>query len=198
MSGRKRLHHLSARSTPLCDTWPFVDFADPRYRPPVHVRVASPDDAEGVARVHERAWRVGYAHVFDAEKLAARRVDVDRWRSMLEESMQRRTTFVADRGGRIIGFAAVGPSREEAAVGELYALYVDPEAWGEGAGRALIETAEERLAADGFREATLWVLEDNPRARRFYEAASWLVDGARKLDEHLETLVPEVRYRKVL
>jgi hypothetical protein len=39
------------------------------------------------------------------------------------------------------------------------------------------------------------VLEDNPRARRFYELAGWSVDGAVKQDEFLETLVREVRYR---
>ena len=67
---------------------------------------------------------------------------------------------VGDAG--VIGFASVGPSRDEHEVGELYAIYVDPDAWSTGAGRALIERAEERLR-DDYPEATLWVLEDNPR-----------------------------------
>jgi ribosomal protein S18 acetylase RimI-like enzyme len=91
----------------------------------------------------------------------------------------------------------VGPSRDETAVGELYAIYVDPDDWSRGAGRALIARAEERLAED-YGVATLWVLEGNPRARRFYEAAGWQVDGARQAVERLGASPAEVRYRKRL
>ena len=72
----------------------------------------------------------------------------------------------------IVGFASVGPSRDERGIGELYAIYVEPDQWSTGAGRALIERAEERLR-HAYGEATLWVLEDNPRARAFYERGGW-------------------------
>ena len=39
------------------------------------------------------------------------------------------------------------------------------------------------------------MLEDNPRARRFYEREGWTLDGARKEDEFLGLTVAEVRYR---
>ena len=104
---------------------------------------------------------------------------------------------MAEARGRVLGFASIGPSRDEHGVGELYAIYVDPDEWSQGAGRALIERAEECLAEE-FAEATLWVLEDNPRARRFYEAAGWLPDGARQSVERLGVSPPELRYRKRL
>ena len=100
-------------------------------------------------------------------------------------------------GARTLGFASTGPSRDEPGVGELYAIYVDPDEWSRGAGRALIARAEERLAEE-YAEATLWVLEDNPRARRFYEAAGWRTDGARQAVERLGVSPPEIRYRKRL
>ncbi len=34
-----------------------------------------------------------------------------------------------------------------------------------------------RLAEAGFSEAILWVLDDNPRARSFYEKAGWSFTG---------------------
>jgi hypothetical protein len=52
-----------------------------------------------------------------------------------------------------------------------------------------------RLRAHGFGEAILWVLEDNPRTRRFYELAGWWADGDVKEDEWLGAVVREVRYR---
>jgi ribosomal protein S18 acetylase RimI-like enzyme len=97
----------------------------------------------------------------------------------------------------VVGFVSVGPSRDQRGQGELYALYVDPAAWSTGAGRALIERAEEELAWS-YEEAILWVLEDNPRARRFYERAGWQPDGRRRIEERLGVSSREVRYSKRL
>ena len=40
------------------------------------------------------------------------------------------------------------------------------------------------------------MLEDNPRARQFYERAGWSVDGGRKAEARWGVRAPEVRYRK--
>ncbi len=102
------------------------------------------------------------------------------WREVLDESGAERRVDVADCAGRVLGFVATGPSREDppaARVGELYALYVDPTCWSTGVGRALLASATSRLARSGVREALLWVLASNVRARRFYERAGWIHDG---------------------
>jgi hypothetical protein len=52
-----------------------------------------------------------------------------------------------------------------------------------------------RLAARGCREATLWVLDTNTRARTFYERKGWAADGATQVDEVWGATVTEVRYR---
>ena len=36
------------------------------------------------------------------------------------------------------------------------------------------------MRSAGFRRATLWVIEENAEARRFYEAAGWRPDGLAK------------------
>jgi GNAT superfamily N-acetyltransferase len=155
------------------------------------VRAAVPEDAEAIAAVHVRAWQVAYAHVFPPERLAGldEAARSRQWREGLETDW---SALVLDDGS---GFASVGPSRDVEGEGELYAIYVDPEHWGTGRGRALMEAGLAALRADGFEEATLWVLDDNPRARRFYEAAGWRLDGAEKPDEFLGTEIREVRYR---
>jgi ribosomal protein S18 acetylase RimI-like enzyme len=89
------------------------------------------------------------------------------------------------------------PGREEGRVGELQALYVEPSAWDRGLGRALIAEVERRLREAGCREAVLRVFEDNPRARRFYEAGGWAAELTRPEDFFgVETSV--VWYRKPL
>jgi len=45
----------------------------------------------------------------------------------------------------------------------------------------------------GFVEVTLWVLEENRNARRFYEKYGFTLDGGTRT--YPKTGVPEVRYR---
>jgi GNAT superfamily N-acetyltransferase len=156
------------------------------------IRQATADDAEAVATVQVRSWQAAYGHVFPRERLlslsVADRADI--WRST--------PPLVAEVDGKIAGFVAVGLSRDAGGDGELYAIYVRPEQWGTGVGRALIEAGEERLRELGHGHASLWVLEDNPRARRFYEAAGWSTNGTTRPIEIFGILVPEIRYEKKL
>jgi GNAT superfamily N-acetyltransferase len=160
------------------------------------VRLARPNDAAGIARVQERGWQAAYRHLFPAEELdRGGFIHVDRWTDRLVRPPAGWATFVAEHDGDVVGFTSVGPSRDESGIGELYAIYVDPDQWSTGTGRTLIEQAEEQLRTT-YAEVTLWVLEDNPRARQFYEQAGWSVDGGRKAEARWGVRAPEVRYRK--
>jgi GNAT superfamily N-acetyltransferase len=162
------------------------------------VRGAIGPDAGGIGRVQERSWQAAYRHVFPVEELdRGSFIEVERWRERLEHPPGGWSTFVAEADGEIVGFASVGPSRDELRVGELYAIYVDPESWSTGTGRALLERGEQELRAQ-YEVATLWVLKDNPRARGFYERAGWTPDGAQKADVRWGVRATEVRYRKEL
>ena len=48
----------------------------------------------------------------------------------------------------------------------------------------------------GFREGVLWVLEDNPRGRDFYERQGWHADGGRKVEDLGGVELTELRYRR--
>jgi GNAT superfamily N-acetyltransferase len=104
---------------------------------------------------------------------------------------------VATREEDVVGFSGVGLARPGAdpLLGELFTIYVLPEEWGHGVGRALMTRALERMRGEGFEEAILWVLEDNARTRRFYELAGWHDDGEVKEEQWLGSVVREVRYR---
>jgi hypothetical protein len=56
-------------------------------------------------------------------------------------------------------------------------------------------TTTDWLRATGFWCATLWALDSNDRARRFYRKAGWVPDGATKVDEREGFSLQEVRYR---
>jgi GNAT superfamily N-acetyltransferase len=160
----------------------------------MEVRPAVVADAAAIADVHTRTWQAAYEHAFGAERLA--RIDASRrvasWTRVLEGG---EAVFVAEEDGRVVAFVSVGAAGEHDGIGELYAIYALPEVWGSGAGPALMQAAVGSLRDAGYSEAILWVLEDNPRARRFYEREGWTLDGAAKEDELLGVVVTEVRYR---
>jgi GNAT superfamily N-acetyltransferase len=169
------------------------------------VRTAAPRDAAAVAAIHIAAWRRAYAHVFPPEALASIPPgDRERmWRGIIAAPGPRRRVLVAGPpGGAPRGFALWSPTRDgdrdPAATAELCAIYVHPDAWGEGLGRVLMARGAALARADGFADATLWVVRDNPRARRFYERAGWAADGAARVEEVLGTRVAEVRYATAL
>jgi ribosomal protein S18 acetylase RimI-like enzyme len=170
-----------------------------------HVRDARPADAEQIADVHVRSWQAAYHGLLPQEYLD--RLDpadrLPRWRRTLDETDRTAGgVLVAVADGEVCGAAWFGPSCDPDAdpeqVGELAGIYLLAEAWGQGLGRSLMATATERLAAAGYAQATLWVLESNARARRFYRRAGWTEDGAVKQDDRLGFPITEVRYRRRL
>jgi GNAT superfamily N-acetyltransferase len=162
------------------------------------VRRATSTDAGGIARVRRLSWSEAYSHIFTQEQLDSISEDEDagRWRRFLTEVPARTAAFVAARGDRVVGFSSVGVARpgDDPTRGELFTIYVLPEEWGAGIGRALMDAALQRMRDEGFAEAILWVLEDNSRTRRFYELAGWHVDGVDKEEEWLGAVVRELRY----
>ena len=74
--------------------------------------------------------------------------------------------IVAEFDGDIAGFAAV-------VGGELDGLFVEPDLWGGGIGRALVDAAAHEARRKGL---TLTVIA-NPSARGFYESCGFSVEG---------------------
>ncbi len=166
----------------------------------VHLRRARQSDARGIAEVHVGTWRHAYRNLLPAAYLDSLSVDARErfWATELRVLPAGRSLWLAESDGQIVGFANAGPSRDDGmppSTGEVYAIYVLPECWDRGVGRNLLVHAERDLIEHGYDEATLWVLESNDRARRFYEAAGWRTDGAIKVDRIGDRQVREVRYR---
>jgi len=171
----------------------------------MNIRSARIEDAPVVALVHVRSWQTAYRGLvpqeyLDALEVARRRVV---WISIVAQTDWPQTgTLVAEREQGVIAFVNVRPTRDDdedpAHVGEVAAIYALPGIWGQGVGQGLMAAALDSLARAGFGQATLWVLDTNTRARRFYEAGGWRTDGAAKRDDRRGFPLREVRYRRPL
>jgi ribosomal protein S18 acetylase RimI-like enzyme len=167
------------------------------------IREARVEDAEGIARVHVDSWRWAYEGILPAGHLE--RLDVaartTTWAERLGNPQARARTAVAELDGHVVGFVSWGrPWREDLGdqVGAIHAIYLKRRVQGRGVGRALLQHAVERLAATGFTEAKLWVLEANALARRFYERQGWSPDGATFVEEFDGEPLTELRYGRRL
>ncbi len=165
-----------------------------------HVRYGSAEDAEAISRVRRDAWRAAYAGIITAEIIerATGVPDTDRERALFVSRPWRRTlvaehTPSAAPVTEVIGYASFGPERDvdgaplperaghagspRPRCAELYALYVTPAWWSTGAGRDLMRRVLEETRAGGYPRIILWVLEQNARARQFYERWGFRLDG---------------------
>ena len=167
----------------------------------MQLRRAEPDDAMAVARVHVRSWQVAYRKLLPDDYLDQLRPE-DRAKTYDFASLDplKPRTVVATEEGVILGFATTMPSRDADLPehGELCAIYVDPERWGQGIGVALLSAARTNLFALGYRRALLWVLAGNARAERFYSIDQWVADGRCRTDSVWGVTVNEVRYQRGL
>lgn len=177
--------------------------------PELVVRAAAKADADQIAAVHVAAWRLGYSDIFPADWLNAdefANARTRRWREWrLGPGERVAVATLAERPDTapiVTAFSWYGPERDRGrgitGRGEINAFYADPRVWGRGVAAALIVHTELRLRAEGFADAVLWVLIDNPRARRFYERHGWTPTGIEGAFEIRGTSVPEVEYRKEL
>ncbi|MGW6904710.1 N-acetyltransferase family protein [Streptomyces sp. NPDC054940] len=169
----------------------------------IHIRPMTPADCDRVAEIRVGGWQSAYQGLVPQSYLDAMDVtqDAERRRAYLAQTDGSMVDLVAELAGEVVGWACHGPYRDgevRTEDAELYAIYVDSGRYGAGVGHALLQESLRRCTAAGHARMLLWVLRDNARARRFYERAGFLADGAEEPFEVDGVEVPEVRYAREL
>jgi ribosomal protein S18 acetylase RimI-like enzyme len=152
------------------------------------IRPAGTDDARDMAAVQVTSWRRAYRGLLDEGYLAGLSSDqlTDHWERVIDRLPATEHLLVVETGGSVVGYAHTGPSRGADAApetGELYSLYVSPDHWDLGVGRAIHDAGLKAMVDDGYRQATLWMLGTNDRARRFYGRQGWTTVAGRRTQE---------------
>jgi GNAT superfamily N-acetyltransferase len=167
----------------------------------LELRRATGADAFAVAAVHVSSWQVAYRNIVPDEFLDTFDVVERAGRYTFDDQAPgAHVTWIATEGEEILGMVTVSPCRDEdlPSTGEVAALYVTPTKWRSGVGAVLMSKGEQLLVDDGYTSASLWVLEENARARAFYERGGWHADSRTKTIEIGGRELVEIRYRKEL
>jgi ribosomal protein S18 acetylase RimI-like enzyme len=165
----------------------------------VRVRIADERDASVLAELHRSTAMYAYADIFPPDAPPPEFAELrDDWKSRIGPGRPAaQACFVAAMHSAILGVVIAGPAPGDPSDGHLSRLYVDPTHWGQGIGRLLHHYAIAHLRKHRFRSATLWVLEANAHARRWYEQLGWRPTGNR-LTTYAPGGVDDVEYRRSL
>ena len=166
------------------------------------IRRAALPDAARLAQVHFRCWHETYAalvppmvlHAFTAGRGEAV------WGRILGEPAvcDAAAVYLAEVDGSVAGFASCGSQRTAHLAasgydGEISTIYLLQAFQGRGLGGALLRTLAADLRGRGCAAASLWVLRDNARARRFYDRRGGRLI-AERTEMHQEVPLVEVAY----
>ena len=151
----------------------------------ITIRKALPEDAYNYAMCHISCWQTAYKGIVSDEFLSDMRTkkeqQVEGYRKVLSEPGDCEYYCVLLEE-EMIGFYIINQSRDESQsfIGEIWAVYLVEEFRGKGLGKEILAFAVDELKRVSPKEIFLWVLEDNNRARRFYEKNNFVCDGTKR------------------
>ncbi|HFU4501210.1 TPA: N-acetyltransferase family protein [Streptococcus suis] len=134
-------------------------------------------EIQGKAYVHWKSWQEAYADLLPQEFLE-NVYTLERCQDWAVRYPQNVLVALVDE--RVVGFTCYGASSQEdlQPAGEIYALYVLSDYYGQKIGYQLMQAALEKLQS--YKQISLWVLEGNARAIAFYEKVGFRFDGVKK------------------
>jgi len=145
-------------------------------RDKMEVRYITPaDDRMMISKVYEESWKSAYKGIIPQDYLDS--IPEGHWAPNLDQQSWK--TLVCIDQNKIVGTSSFGQSRFEQLQGwgEISSIYLLPDYIGKGYGKILMGTALSELKRQGFETVFLWVLEENRRARDFYERYGFLQTG---------------------
>ena len=171
----------------------------------MRIRIATPEDAPAVARIHVASWQAAYRGLMPQDYLDTLSVEAREtmWQRAFADPGIATNLVALNPLGHVQGFCVFGPARDADLaihpIGELVAIYVHPAHGSQGTGTALLAQVLGHAHQTGWEQLALWVLHDNLPARRFYEREGFRSDGADKRSSALTGHeLHEVRYRKIV
>jgi GNAT superfamily N-acetyltransferase len=165
----------------------------------IMIRVAKIEDAPRIAEIHIFGWRCAYRGIIPDSYLFSQISVKERLEHFIDnKENESHDLFVYEEDNIIKGFMKIGSCRNNDKKNsfELWGLYVEPLMKYQGIGSKLLEHCEHIALIKGYTENVLWVLEDNPDSRKFYEKHGYVFDGNELIMEKYN--VKEIRYCKSL
>lgn len=161
-----------------------------------HIRYADSNDARILGEIHSASWKEAYKGIISDEILNSFTSEKREafFRKALSEGWEEDAIIFSGNQG--LGLICIGKSRDCDLMddfGEIWGIYLLPDYWNQGIGSRLIDWGIHELKKRSYTHISLWVLEENMNARRFYEKKGFRHDGTKK-DIRIGNDLKEIRY----
>lgn len=161
-----------------------------------YIRYANSEDANVLGIIHSESWKIAYKGIVPAsvlDNITAEKREKYFYKALSEKREEDAILYFEDKP---IGFICIGKCRDNDlndTYGEIWGIYLLSSHWNKGLGSELIKWGINELKAKKYKNITLWVLEENLNARKFYEKIGFKFDGTKK-EINIGRMLFECRY----
>lgn len=160
------------------------------------IRCADVKDAGVLGKIHSESWKTAYKGIVPDSVLD--NISADKRKKYFEKALSEGSeeNYLVFSDDKAVGFMCIGKCRDQDkddTYGEIWGIYLLPEYWNKGIGSYFINWGLNELKKRGYKKVTLWVLEANYNARKFYEKIGFKHEGTIK-DITLGKKLKELRY----
>lgn len=166
-----------------------------------YVRYANKEDADTIALIYSKSFQQAFKGIIPDDFLNGK-FSFENLRKQLAKELDEGTTsnciILKDDipVGMLTFMKDSYKERDESEI-DLGRIYLLPEYWGKNVAIEFINWLSKELKSKGYSKVALWVVEENLRARKFYEKVGFAHDGEiRIINPGRE--IKEYRYTKQL
>lgn len=154
------------------------------------------DTAAQASYIYAMSWKTGYKGIVPQPYLNG--LPLERWADKLGNNNHEyfREDYLLSDNGKYVATSSICEARDKQyqGWGEIMSIYVLPEEFRKGYGKVLFSYVFNHLQENGYSKIYLWVLEENQRARRFYETMGFQANGERIIQNIGGKNLAETRY----
>ena len=165
----------------------------------IRIRAAKKEDATSLANIIVESWKSAYSEIIPKDEIT-RYLDKDRRKIQFEKFIENgEIVLIGLLNEMPCGLVFANKDNDEGLenCGSIYSIYLLEETWGKGLSSKLMDQTIEILKEEGCKQISLWVYEENLRARKFYEKHDFIFDGSKKYSRFSNKPL-ELRYIKEL
>lgn len=151
----------------------------------IDIRYAKKEDADSFSLIYSKSYQTAFQgiipqnileNVFSIEK---RREGF--LKEISEGSPNNVIMFDKDKLVGILTYGKPKGDNLDDSFVEIWRIFIIPDYWGKGMGKKLMDWALVELFQKNYKNISLWVIEDNLRARSFYESLGYYHDGTTRI-----------------
>lgn len=162
----------------------------------VRIKKASINDTEIISSIHALSWKSAYRGMIPSQYLD--NLEDNFWVNAFDNWITKAELIVKIifQDEKPVGCIAYGDSRDDkfSNCGEIVSIYILPDYFHKGYGQRLLDSALEDMKSMGHKNIYLWALEENNRARRFYEKNKFKYNGDKHHFEIMDKQLTNLRY----